>query len=128
MFNNDITLNPQSFGGANADKVYSLVSWGGDSSSVRRVSTTAATTPETLKISHRAIKRGTVTVDQHLIRVDEQATDTLAGPVQLSAWMVIEVPRGTTVITSQKILDLVGRLIAFERAAGNLDKILNSEP
>lgn len=128
MFDNAITLNPQTFGGANANKVYDLVSWGGDNSSLRRVSSTATTTPETLAISHREFKEGAVTVDQHLIRLDEVLTDPVLGQTKLSAWMVIRVPRGTSVVTNQKILDIVGRLIALEQGVGNITRILNSEP
>lgn len=128
MFNNDITLNPQSFGGANADKTYSLVSWGGDSTSIRRVPLTASTTPETLTLAHRAVKRGSVSVDSHMVRLDFLQSDPALGPALLSARLVMEVPRGTSVITNQQILDIQGRLIAFMRASGNLDKFLNSEP
>lgn len=128
VFNNDITLNPQTFGGANANKVYSLVSWGGDSSSIRRVSSTASTTPETLSIAHRAVKRGSVIVDTHMVRMDIKATDPVKGEVALNGRFVLEVPQGTTVFTAQHVLDLQGRIIAFMRESGYLDKFLNSEP
>lgn len=128
MFNNAITLNPQAFGGANVDKVYDLVSWGGDTSSIRRVAATATTTPETLTVSHRERKVSGVIVDEHLVRLDEELVDPAVGPVGLRCWISIGVPRGTTVVTEQKIKDIVGRLIAFEQAAGALAKILNSEP
>lgn len=132
MFATDITLNPTSFGGTNADKVYSLVLPLGSDTSVRRVSTTAATTPETLKIAHQVINQknevGTLAYNQHLIRLDQSFTDTIKGTGALSAWLVIKNPIGTTAITGQMIIDMVGRLIAFERATGNLDKILNNEP
>lgn len=128
MFDNDIILNPLSYGGANADKTYSLVSWGGDSSSVRRVSATASTTPETLSISHRAVTRGKVIVDTHMARLDFVQTDPILGAVNLNWRIVGEVPRGTSVVTSQQILDMQGRAIAFLRASGYLTKFLNSEP
>lgn len=128
MFNNAITLNPSAFGGANADLVYDLVGWGGDSSSIRRVAATALTTPETLRVSHQQSKSGDVEYDQHLIRIDKEMTDPVKGKVTFSSWMVIRIPRGTTVVTNQEILNQVGRLIAFERASGALDKILNNEP
>lgn len=128
MFNNDITLNPTTYGGANTNEVYSLVGWGGDSSSIRRVSTTASTTPTTLRVEHREAEKAKIITDQHLVRLDKQFTDPVMGKVILSSWMVIHVPRGTTVITLQEIKDQIGRLIAFEQAVGALDKILNSEP
>lgn len=128
MFDNDITLNPQTFGGQNVNKVYSLVGWGSDTSTTRRVSATATTTPETLTVSHRDTKSGSLTTSQHLVRTDIELADPVVGRVTMSAWLVIRVPQGTSVITSQVIKDQVGRLIAFEQAAGAIDKILNSEP
>lgn len=132
MFNTDISLNPTSFGGTNAAKVYSLVLPLSTDSSLRRVSSTSATTPETLKIAHQQSSSknevGVLQYNQHLIRLDQSFTDTIKGTGQLSAWLVIRNPIGTTAITSQMIIDLVGRLFAFEQTAGNLDKILNNEP
>lgn len=128
MFTNDIALNPTSFGGANVNQTYALVGWGGDSSSIRRVAATAATTPETLTVSHRQAKDGSVKVDQHMVRLDEVLSDPVLGTVKHSAWLVLRIPSGTTVVTSQRIKDLVGRLIAFEQAVGALDKLVNSEP
>lgn len=128
MFDNDISLNPQAYAGQNASKTYSLVGWGGDASSIRRVSATALTTPETLTVSHRQGKVNGILTDQHLIRMDLNKNDTLAGPVKLSAWLSLNVPKGQTAITTQDIYDMVGRLIAFEQGANVLTKILNSEP
>lgn len=129
MFDLQVTLNPTAFGGANVDKVYDHIGLGTEkSSSVRRVGATITTTPETLSISHRESKQGAVTYDQHLVRMDKTFTDPIAGLVTLSSWLVIRVPRGTTVVTEQEIKDMVGRLLAFEQAAGSLTKILNSEP
>jgi hypothetical protein len=129
MFANLLSLNPTPFGGANAAKDYDLISMGSTtSSSTRRVAATATTTPETLTISHRAQKSGSVTIDQHMLRFDSIFTDPLLGPVKLSSWMVIQVPKGTTVVTLQEIKNQVGRLIALEQTSGALDKILNGEP
>lgn len=123
----DIALNPTTYGGANASKTYSLLGYSGISEATRRVAATATTTPETLVIKHRAIKVLDCETDQHLMRLDTNAIDPAKGRVQLSARMIIEVPKGTTVITNQMILDIVGRLVAFEQTAGYLDKLLNSE-
>jgi len=130
MFDNAISLNPNAYGGANVAKVYDLVGWGGDSSSIRRVAATATTTPETLVVSHQSStpKGSDLTTDQHMVRVDKEFIDPVKGPVKLSAWLVIRVPKGTSVVTDQEIKDNVGRLLAFEQASGALAKILNSEP
>lgn len=129
MFDNAISLNPTTFGGANVAKVYDLISMGSNqSSSVRRVAATSTTTPETLAISHRESKVGGVSTDQHLIRLDKTFADPLVGQVKLSSWIVVQVPRGTSVVTLQEIKDQVGRLIALEQGSGSLDKILNGEP
>lgn len=132
MFNTDISLNPTAFGGTNAAKVYSLVLPLGTDTSLRRVSTTSATTPETLKIAHQLSSSknevGTLQYNQHLIRLDQSFTDAIKGSGQLSAWLVLRNPIGTTAITNQMIIDMVGRLFAFEQTAGALDKILNNEP
>lgn len=127
MFNNDITLNPQSFGGQNEDKVYSLVSVG-DTGSLRRVSATSTSTPETLTIGHRSAVEKGLTVNQHMVRTDINLLDPNKGEVKVSAWLVIRVPKGTTVVTATVIKDQIGRLLAFEQASGALDKILNMEP
>lgn len=132
MFNNDIALNPQPFGGANASQTYSLVLPLGTDTSLRRVSATASTTPETLQIAHRQSGEknevGVLQYDQHLIRLDESFLDPIKGSGRLSTWLVIRNPLGTSVITTQKILDIVGRLLAFEQTSGHLAKILNKEP
>lgn len=129
MFDLAVTLNPTAFGGANVNKVYDHIGTGSEkSSSLRRVGATYLTTPETLAISHRESKQGTVMYDQHLVRMDKTFTDPIAGVVVLSSWLVIRVPRGTTVATEQEIKDMVGRLIAFEQTSTTLTKLLNSEP
>lgn len=132
MFNTDIALNPLAFGGTNAAKTYSLVLPLSSEASLRRVASTSATTPETLKISHQSSSSknevGTIQYGQHLIRLDESFTDVVKGTGALSVWMVVRNPLGTTAITSQKIIDIIGRLLAFEQTSGYLDKILNNEP
>jgi hypothetical protein len=129
MFNNDLTLNPttQLTGATNAAKIYSLIEVDGGRS-LRRVSATAATTPELLTISHETRKSGAYQYDAHLVRSDIQETDPVKGLVQYGCRLVLDVPRGTTVVTSQKLIDCVGRVLDFIRASGNLDKFINSEP
>lgn len=133
MFNTDITLSPASFGGAAVNKTYSLVLPLGTDTSIRRVSATASTLPETLKIAHQqqtVASGGTskLAYYQHLIRLDQAFNDPIYGQGNLSAWLVIRDPIGTSVVTAQHRLDIVGRLLAFEQTAGYLDKILNNEP
>jgi len=132
MFNTDISLNPTAFGGTNAAKVYSLVLPLGSDTSIRRVSSTSSTTPEILKIAHQQSQVqnevGKLAYNQHLIRLDQSFTDVVKGTGVLSAWLVVRNPIGTTAITSQMIIDIIGRLFAFEQTSGALDKILNNEP
>lgn len=133
MFNNDLTLNPTAFGGANVNKTYSLVLPLGTDTSIRRVSSTANTLPETLKIAHQQQTVNQVGYQplvywQHLIRMDQAFQDTTFGSGNLSAWLVIRDPIGVASITSQNRLDMIGRLLAFEQTATYLDKILNNEP
>jgi hypothetical protein len=127
MFTYPLSLNPTGFGGANVAKSFALIDLQ-DSRALSRVAATATTTPETLTVSHQQIGSGLKLSNRHLIRLDKTMTDTVAGQVVLSAYMVLQVPQGTTVVTSQEILDIVGRLVAFEQTVGALDKILNSEP
>lgn len=123
----DIALNPTTFGGANVSKTYSLLGYSGTSEALRRVAATVNTTPETLAIKHREVKVNGAKTAQHLVRLDKVLTDVLLGPVQLSARLVVEVPMGTTIVTNQEILDIVGRLIALEQGVGVFDKLMNWE-
>lgn len=123
----DQTLNPGSYGGAAADKVYNLINAPTPTSTLRRVASTATTAPDRLTISHRLTKKGALQRDDHMIRIDEQFTDPILGSGDFSARLVIEVPRGTSVVTTQLVKNQVGRVIAAWMAAGQADKILNGE-
>jgi hypothetical protein len=126
MFTYPVSLNPTSFGGANAAKSFDLVDLQ-NNRTLSRVAATATTTPETLTVSHS--QSGSVVVyDRHLVRLDKTMTDPILGKVTFSAYLNLVIPRGTSVVTLQEIKDMVGRLIAFEQASGALDKILNNEP
>jgi hypothetical protein len=133
MFTYPLSLNPGTFGGASVAKSYDLISID-NSKSLSRVAATSTTTPETLTISHQTsgtrliAGQRVVASDRHLVRVDKTFNDPIHGEVQLSAYLVLSVPRGTTVVTLQEIKDQVGRLIALEQATGALDKLLNNEP
>lgn len=127
MYTYPLTLNPSSYGGAAVDKVFDLIDLD-DARSVSRVAATSTTTPETLTVSHQRTLSNGIDIDRHLVRLDKTFNDDVAGKVTLSAYMVLVVPVAVDDVTSQEILDIVGRLIAFEQASGSLDKILNSEP
>lgn len=126
MFTYPQSLNPTTYGGANVAKSFDLVSIN-NLRSLSSVATESTTTPHTLTVSHQSSGSALV-VDRHLVRLDKTFSDPVKGPATLSAYLVLSVPRGTTVVTLQEIKDMVGRLIAFEQASGSLDKILNNEP
>lgn len=129
MIENDVTLNANTYIGTPGDKTYNLVSLDNTAGSgtLRRVSATALTAPETLRISHRTIKKGNVTFDQHLVRLDETGSDPLLGTLSGSSWFVTLVPRGSTVITANTSKSLTGRLIHALLKSGYFDKLLNGE-
>lgn len=125
---NDITANPGAYGGTAADKVYKLLGWlKNNTGNIRRVAATALTTPEVLTIDHRATTEKGIVTDQHLIRLDESIIDPILGTVKISSWIVLRVPRGTTVVTSAKMKDLLGRTIHSVLQSGVTDSILNGE-
>lgn len=128
MFDNNLVVNPNTFGGVNANTTYSLVGWKGDTASIRRDSATAATTPDTLLISHQDLKRNSMMYHQAMVRIDKTYVDVLKGPVVLSAWMVIAIPKDTTIITETAVKEVIGRVIAVEQASGAIAKLINSEP
>lgn len=127
MISASVTLNPTTYGGANADKVYDLLGYSSLSESTRRVSATVTSTPETLVVKHRNLKIKDCDTAQHLVRLDTLLTDPVKGQCQLGARLVIEVPNGTTVVTDQMVKDMAGRLIAFYLASGNHARLMNSE-
>lgn len=122
----DITLNPSTQGGSNTNKVYNQV---GNTltSSVRRVPDTSTTTPETMTISHRRVKKGLIKEDQHMVRLDKELTDPDKGEVKLSCWFVVNTPLSVSGVTNQDVLDMLGRLIVFLRGTDAVTKLLNSE-
>lgn len=119
----DQTLNPGSYGGAAADKVYTYVNAPTINSTLRRVASTATTAPDRLTVSHRLSKKGNIQRDDHLVRIDEQFNDPVLGSGDFSAWLSIQVPRGTSVVTTQLVKNQVGRVIAAWMASGHADKI-----
>lgn len=126
MIANDLTLNPGSYGGTAADLVFVLGGYPTPTSSVRRVSATALTEPNSLLISHQSVIRNSITYDRHLVRRDRVLIDT-ARNIKGSAWLTIEAPRGVTAWTAGNVKDLVGHLVSCYMISGVMDKILAGE-
>lgn len=127
MLSDNIQVNSGYGGDTTTVKWYNLIGSPTVDSSLRRVSASYPGVRDELAISHRESKSGKVTYDQHLIRLDEEHTDPVLGSVTLSSWMVIRVPRGTSVITEQMIKNQVGNLLVIEQGSGNLTKIIGGE-
>lgn len=129
MLPNDITLNANTYIGTAGDKIYNLVSLDNQAGvgTLRRVAATATVTPETLRISHRRVKKGDLESDQHMARLDETQNDPDKGLVTSSFWCSAVVPVGTTVVTAATIKTLAGRCIDLLLESGYFDKILNGE-
>jgi hypothetical protein len=121
-----LTLNPTSYGGANEDKIFTIVDFG-NSKVVSRVTGDMPTVDNTMTISHAESKVSGVTVDRHLVRLDLTETDTELGKVTASVYFVAAIPRGQTAITDQELLNLKGRLLALLQGSGNWDAILGGE-
>lgn len=127
MIANDLTLNPGSYGGTAANLVFVLGGYPTSTSSIRRVTATALTEPNSLLISHQTAVRGGVTYDRHLLRRDRTLIDSLQGNVKGSAWLTIEAPRGVAVWTPSVIKDMVGHLVSAYMGSGVMDQILAGE-
>lgn len=124
--NTDITLNPQNYGGANVSTVFTFVTEK-DQKSIRRVTATALTAPNTLTVQHQVRKVGALDVNSHQVRIDLTAIDTNVGAVQANVWTVINLPAGQTAITAAHVKDMFGQIAALLATAGVMDKILAGE-
>lgn len=127
MIANDLTLNAGSYGGTAADLVFVLNGYPTPTSSMRRVTATAMTEPNSLLISHQSVVRQGVTIDRHLLRRNRTLNTALKGAVSGSAWLTVEAPRGVSEFTPAVIKDLIGMLVSCYMTSGVLDKILASE-
>lgn len=127
MIANDLTLNPGSYGGTAADLVFVLGGYPTSTSSLRRVTATALSEPNSLLISHQQVKRGDIIYNRHLVRRDRILIDSLKGNVKGSAWLTIEAPNGVTVWTPGVVKDIVGHLVSTYMGSGVMDKILAGE-
>lgn len=125
-FLSDITLNPTSYGGTNTSRVYTDVGYLGLQTRLRRVAATANTTPEECIISHTGIE-GTLKRDRRMLKIQKTYTDPVKGEVKASAHLVLDAPRGTTVVTAGELKEIIGQLLALYMVAGNNDKFLNGE-
>lgn len=122
----DITVNPQNFGGANVSTTFVFVTEK-DQKSVRRVTSTALTTPNTLTVQHSLRKISGKDVNSHLVRIDLAAVDVLAGPVSAASWLSFNLPVGQTAITAQHIKDMCGQIAHLITQATFMDKLLAGE-
>lgn len=128
MFDQALSVNHNTLGGTLGTKVYDLVSFPTGTQSLRRISATSATTPQSLSIAHSDVKVGGEAYKQHMVRMDHTYTDLVKGPQTASCWLVIRHPNnGSTIITSAVLKDVVGGVLAVEQTAGAFDKLLNSE-
>jgi hypothetical protein len=82
--------------------------------------------PETLTVAHTATKRGTQSVDRHLVRIDLTKSDVNGVLAVGSVQVVLEVPR--VILTAAQIKDMWLRVVNLFATSGYMDKILNSEP
>lgn len=122
----DITVNPTGFGGANVPTTFVFVTEK-DQKSVRRVTATALTTPNTLTVQHSLRKIGGKDANSHLVRIDLSAVDALAGPVASAAWLSFHLPVNQTAITAQNIKDMCGQIAHLITQVGFMDKLLAGE-
>lgn len=122
----DLALNPTTFGGANVTTTFVFVTEK-DQKSIRRVTATALTTPNTLTVQHTLRKSGGKDVNSHQVRIDLTANDPLLGPVTANAWLVFNLPVGQTVITAANIKDMCGQISHLITQAGVMDKLLAGE-
>lgn len=122
----DLALNPQNYGGANVTTTFVFVTEK-DQKSLRRVTATALTSPDTLTVQHTLRKQGSLDVDSHLVRRDLTKTDVLQGPVTASVWCSLNYPKGQTAITADDIKRMFGEVAALLCAAGIMDKVLAGE-
>jgi hypothetical protein len=105
--------------------VYALQSIEGGRA-IRKNATAPLGEPETLTVAHSATKRGLLTVDRHLVRLDLTKSDVSGALAVASVQLVLEVPR--TIITAAQVKDMKTQLVAMLATLGYMDKILNSEP
>lgn len=104
-----------------------------DGKAVRRVASSANTTPQVLTIAHSESGTGFKRTINTLIRneftkIDSDIADT--GGVTPAASIQVTIRRPVQsggAITTTVLKDLIGQLVAVLTASGNLDKLLNQE-
>jgi hypothetical protein len=105
----------------------------GNGAIVRRVASTANTTPQLLTVSHQESGTGFKQRIRSLVRYDYKANNTdiadTGGVVpSFSVYLVIDRPaQSGGAITDTKVKDGIGSVMHVLVAAGQLDKILNQE-
>jgi hypothetical protein len=120
-FNNDITL-----AGTSTSKTYSWISLD-NKKCIRQDATAPLDAPRKMTISHQEVTRSYGVADRHLIRLDFNSVGVSPIPTVLGTLgLTLEVPRVN--FTLAQVTDLKDQLVSFLNTAGNLAKILNSEP
>lgn len=122
----DITVNPNGFGGANVATTFSFVTES-NQKAIRRVTSTALTTPNTLTVQHSTRNQSGKVVDSHNIRIDLTKIDADLGEVQDSVWTNINHVRGQSAITASDLKDMFGQIADLLTETGYFDKILAGE-
>lgn len=120
MFNTYITLA----GDASSSQTYSLQSIL-DGKTIRADAVRGPALPRTMTMGHSTVKRGSDTVDRHLVRLDRTELNALGVPQNASVQLVIELPR--TGPTATHLQDMVTQM-KNHLTAGNVTKMLNAEP
>lgn len=121
MYPTDITL-----AGTSTSKTYSLISIEGRKA-IRSDATATSDAPRGLVISHQPTTVQGVTVDRHLIRLDDTIAGVSPAPDVTVSWQLVGVvPRETSTVAQVK--DVLARLVSMIGTAGYIDKLLNNEP
>lgn len=130
MFNNDLVIKDS----ADADKTFSLISVAGGKSIRKMTGLTDA--EKVVTLSHQKVTRGkdqdgvVIEADRHLMRYDHSIIDANGITRTLTAYSVLEVPKGTAFdLTAKKdATNLVWSVLHAGATWAGLTKILNSEP
>lgn len=121
-------------------QTYNLISFPSGNASVRKnVLVDDGTVPETMKVSHQVVGKGTAVRDRHLVRFEQSSDDgdgNIATTTPAVAYVVLDIPR-QNIDVSEVPYALTRQLCGFLRGANaddtspeyttNLWKLLNGE-
>lgn len=137
MLTSNLTLvssgTPGAKPGATGSKVFTLVATPVTNLSLRRITATAATTPQVLSIGHTHSKSGFAERVRSVIRYDFTRNDTdpaVTGGIvpSFGFYTVLDRPvRSNGYITSAHIYDGIGWVADHLLVSGNVDAMLNEE-